>query len=135
MPLTCANALCRTIFPHILRQLPARCRVTSCTAADQPKGPAYGHQQPSELASHRHCTTITRRRSSGTERGTGLFFVLFRSEDLLLTVAALLLLAGSSTSGEGLSSCGCNGRGPDRAGKESHEIIVADLTLGGTRIS
>jgi hypothetical protein len=54
-----------------------------------------------------------------------LFFVLFRSEDLPLAVAALLL-AGSSTFGKGLSSCGCNGRGPDRAGKESHEIIVAD---------
>jgi len=40
-------------------------------AADQPKGPAHGHQQPSELASHGHYTTITRRRSSGTERGTG----------------------------------------------------------------
>jgi len=49
----------------------ARCRVASCSAADQPKGPAHGHQQPSELASHRHYTTITRRRSSGTQGGTG----------------------------------------------------------------
>jgi hypothetical protein len=69
MPLTCANALCRTIFPHIIRQPTARCRVTSCTAADQPKGPDHGHQQPSELASHGHYTTITRRWSAGTKRG------------------------------------------------------------------
>ena len=65
----------------------------------------------------------------------GLFFVLFRSEDLPLAMAAQLLLAGSKTSGKGLSSCGCNDRTPDRAGKESQEIIVADLTLGGTRTS
>jgi hypothetical protein len=71
MPLTCANAASHTIFPHILRQLPARCRVSSCMAAGQPKGPAHGHQQPSEPASHGHDTTLTRRRSSGTGRGTG----------------------------------------------------------------
>jgi hypothetical protein len=59
-------------FPRIFSaSCPAMCRVTSCTAAGQPKGPAHGHQQPSELASHRHYTTITRRRSSGTRRGTG----------------------------------------------------------------
>jgi hypothetical protein len=45
----------------------ARCRVTSCMAADEPEGPAHGHQQPSESASHCHFTAITRRRSSGTQ--------------------------------------------------------------------
>ena len=36
-------------------------------AADQPKGPAHGHQLPSEVARHGHHPTITRRRSSDTE--------------------------------------------------------------------
>jgi len=50
-----------------------------------------------------------------------LFFVLFRSEDLPLAVAALLLLAGSFNIWQGLSSCGCNDRASDRAGKDPRD--------------
>jgi hypothetical protein len=56
-----------------------------------------------------------------------LFFVLFRSEDGAFTVStALLLLAGSFTSCEGLSSCGRKGPGSDPSEGSSRRLTAPE---------